>query len=220
MALDRYGVLVGTLVSHHRDPPDAQGRWFHVNLVIRAGEQTYRGAVDVDSKQSAIGVEWKTVTLSGGDLGPVDALPDGYHDLAMTPSSGAVDFVRSRWARPSPGCVFAAMPDAVARVLMALFGRRIPAWEQGSNLDAASALEPLLAGNPRVLVFGEPFTTGLGMHNIHQNQGDPPGSQWWDENGIWQDGLTMVRRGDGTLRAFLSKFTSQSYVTDGQGHPR
>jgi len=112
------------------------------------------------------------------------------------------------------------MPDVLTRLLMALFGRRVPPWQQGSNLDAASALEPLLAGSPRVLVFGEPFTTGLGMHNIHQNQGDPARSQWWDENGIWQDGLTMVRRSDGTMQAFLSKFTSQSYVTDDQGHPR
>ncbi len=219
MAMDRYGVLVGTLVSHHRDTPDAQGRWFHVNLEIRANQQTYRCAVDVDSKQSAVGVEWKTVTLSGADLGPADALGEGYHDLAMTAASGAVDFVRSRWLRPSPGCVFAVMPDALSRLVLALLGRRIPPWTKGSNLDAASAFEPLLGGNPRVLVFGEPFTTGLGMHNVHQNQGDPPGSQWWDENGIWQDGLTMVRRSDGTLGAFLSKFTSQSYVTDNEGHP-
>ena len=219
MALDRYGVLVGTLVSHHRDRPDAQGRWFHVNLVVTAGGQTYRCAVDVDSKQSAIGVEWKVVSLDGADLGPVDDLAEGYHDLAMTPSSGAVDFVRSRWLRPTPGCVFVGMPSALVQWLLALFARPTPAWTKGSNLEAASALEPLLAGTPQLLIFGEPFTTGLGMHNIHQNQGDPPGSQWWDENGIWQDGLTMVRRSDGTLRAFLSKFTSQSYATDPDGHP-
>ncbi len=219
MALERYGVLVGTLVSHHRDPPDAQGRWFHVNLDVRADEQMYRCAVDVDSKQSAVGVEWKTVPISGADLGPVDSLADGYHDLVMNSTSGAVDFVRSRWLRPSPGCVFALMPDAVTRALLALLGRRIPRWTKGSNLDAASALEALLAGGPRVLIYGEPFTTGLGMHNIHQNQGDPAASQWWDENANWQDGLTVVRRGDGTLRAFLSKFTSQAYVTDDHGHP-
>ena len=219
MALERYGVLVGTLQSHHRDQPDEQGRWFHVNLVVTAQGRTYRCAVDVDSKQSAVGVEWKTVSLSGADLGPVASLPEGYHDLAMTPVSGAVDFVRSRWLRPTPGCVFAFMPDAVTAALVRLLGRRIPAWTQGSNLDAASALEPLLAGNPQVLVYGEPFTTGLGMHNVHQNQGDPAGSQWWDENGTWQDGLTMVRRADGTLRAFISKFTSQAYATDDQGHP-
>jgi len=92
-------------------------------------------------------------------------------------------------------------------------------WTQGSNLDAASAFEPLIAGNPRVLIYGEPFTTGLGMHNVHQNQGDPVDSQWSAENGIWQDGLTVVRRNNGTFAAFISKFTSQTYITNNQGHP-
>jgi uncharacterized protein YukJ len=205
MALDHYGVLVGTLLSHHRDQPDDQGRWFHVNLRVGANGQTYRCAVDVNSKQSAVGVEWRTVPLSAADLGPVDGLPEGYHELAMSPLSGAVDFVRTGWLRP--GC------------LASLLGRSVPRWSKGSNLDAASAFEPLLAGNPRILVYGEPFTTGLGMHNIHQNQGDPAGSQWWEENGTWQDGLTVVHRPGGTLAAFVSKFTSQAYVTDAAGHP-
>lgn len=34
MPLDNYGVLVGTLIDHHRDTPDDQGRWFHVNLEV------------------------------------------------------------------------------------------------------------------------------------------------------------------------------------------
>ena len=58
------------------------------------------------------------------------------------------------------------------------------------------------------------------MHNIHQNQGDPPGTQWYAENGIWQDGATVVHRPDGQYDVFLSKFTSQSYETDDLGHPR
>ena len=36
MPLDSYGVLVGTLTGHHRDTPDDQGRWFHVNLDVDA----------------------------------------------------------------------------------------------------------------------------------------------------------------------------------------
>ena len=55
MALDRYGVLSGTLVSHARDTPDSQGRWFHVNLLVNASNVQYRCAIDVDSHQSAIG---------------------------------------------------------------------------------------------------------------------------------------------------------------------
>lgn len=218
MPLDRYGVLVGTLVSHHRDTPDAQGQWFHVNLAVDAAGQRYRGAVDVDSHQSATGVEWKVLTLTASDLGPAAALGEGYHDLAMTATSGAVDYVRSAWMRPPAGCVFFAQPRGFLKALLDLLARPVP-WSQGSNLDAASALEPLLAGNPRILIFGEPFTTGLGMHNIHQNQGDPAGSQWWDENGIWQDGATVVKRPDGSYPAFVNKFTSQAYRTDSQGHP-
>ena len=94
-----------------------------------------------------------------------------------------------------------------------------PKWEQGSNIDAANALEPLLGSPKRVFVFGEPFDTGFGMHNVHQNQGDPAGSQWWPENGIWQDGGTIIERVDGSLVAFLTKFTSQAYRTDEAGHP-
>jgi uncharacterized protein YukJ len=40
------------------------------------------------------------------------------------------------------------------------------------------------------------------MHNIHQNQGDPAGSQWWGENGIWQDGGTLAEQPDGSWIAF------------------
>jgi uncharacterized protein YukJ len=72
-------------------------------------------------------------------------------------------------------------------------------------------------------VFGEPFTQGLGMHNIHQNQGDPAGSQWWDENGTWQDGAVAVAGPepgpDATRAVFVSRFSTQASVTDDAGHP-
>jgi len=67
-------------------------------------------------------------------------------------------------------------------------------------------------------VFGESFTHGLGVHNIHQNQGDSAGTQWWAENGIWQDGATLIRRQDDTIVAFLNKFKRQAYETDQDGH--
>src|ERR671911_487664 len=135
MALERYGVLIGTLQDHARDQPDTQGRWYHVNLRVTAPLGLYRCAVDVDSKQSATG------------------------------------------------------------------------------------LEGILAPGRRILVFGEPFSQGLGMHNIHQNQGDPAGSQWWDENAIWQDGATVMERPGGTFDVFISKFSTQSTQTDDDGHP-
>jgi hypothetical protein len=217
MPLDHYGVLVGTLQSSHRDQPDNQGRWFHVNLELDAPLGRYRCAVDVDSKQSDVGVAWRTLTVQPSAIFPVPVVP-GYHELASQPGTGAVDYIRHPALKRTLGCVFVQRPDGwLAKVLAWLDFRQ--RWKFGSNLDAATALESILQVGRTTYVFGEPFSSGLGMHNVHQNQGDPAGSQWWAENGTWQDGATMVDRPDGMLDVFLSKFSSQSDTTDANGHP-
>jgi uncharacterized protein YukJ len=218
MPLDHYGVLVGVLHSHFRDQPDTQGRWYHVNLEVDAPAGRYRCAIDVDSKQSSTGVQWKTPAVTASALGPVGALPPGYHDLATTPGSGALDYVRHPALTDNRGCLFVTQPPPwLERLLAALFPHR--PWTSGSNLDATVALESILRAGARVLVFGEPFTTGIGMHNVHQNQGDPAGSQWWADNGIWQDGGTAVERPGGGFDLFVSKFSTQAERTDDHGHP-
>ncbi|GII04873.1 DUF2278 family protein [Planobispora takensis] len=218
MPLDRYGVLVGTLNRHHRDQPDTQGRWFHVNLEVDAPAGSYRCAIDVDSKQSQTGVQWKRLTLDASAPAPAAALAPGYHDLTRLPGSGALDYQRHPALAGAPGCVFVRRPPAWLGWLLALAGTG-RSWTAGSNLQAAQALESMLVAGRRILVFGEPFTGGLGMHNVHQNQGDPAGSQWWQENGIWQDGGTLCERPDGRFDVFISKFSSQAYRTDAGGHP-
>jgi uncharacterized protein YukJ len=218
MPLDRYGVLIGVLQSHHRDQPDTQGKWYHVNLRVTAPAGLYRCAVDVDSKQSEVGVQWKRLTLSAATISTVAGLAPGYHDLARQPGTGALDYTRQPEFADRVGCLFVVMPRGWLQRLLELFNAQ-RRWMSGSNLDAAEAFEPMLIAGRRTLVFGEPFTQGLGMHNIHQNQGDPAGSQWWDENGIWQDGGTMTERPDGAWDVFISKFSTQAARTDADGHP-
>jgi Uncharacterized conserved protein (DUF2278) len=218
MPLDHYGVLVGSLTNHVRDTPDNQGRWYHVNLHVSAPLGSYRCAVDVDSKQSATGVQWKVLSLAASDFSPVDQMPDGYHELQHQQTAGALDLIRHAAFADRPGCLFVQRPPAWLQALIDALARS-RRWSTGSNLDAATALESILVQGRRTLVWGEPFNTGLGMHNVHQNQGDPAGSQWYAENGIWQDGGTMVQRPDGGLDAFISKFSSQSSQTDSAGHP-
>jgi uncharacterized protein YukJ len=217
--LPRYGVLSGTLVSHVRDTPDSQGRWFHINLFVDAAGVQYRCAIDVDSHQSDSGVEWRVVPVNAADVAPVLALARGYHDLQHTATSGAWDYVRSTLFRVRAGCLFVMMPDAVTRLLLQIFEALFNPWQRGDHAQASTELEGVLVVGQRVLVWGEPFTTGNGMHNVHQNQGDPAGSQWWAENGIWQDGGTLAEQADGSWVAFINKFTTQSYRTDNQGHP-
>jgi Uncharacterized conserved protein (DUF2278) len=82
MPLDHYGVLIGRLHRSHRDEPDTQGRWYHVNLEIDAPAGRYRCAVDVDSKQSAVGVQWKVLDVPAAMLQVVPRMSRGYHALA------------------------------------------------------------------------------------------------------------------------------------------
>ncbi|MEU6863944.1 DUF2278 family protein [Streptomyces sp. NPDC046876] len=218
MPLENYGVLAGTLHRHFRDRPDDQGRWFHVHLEVDTPAGRYACAVDVDSKKSAIGVQWKVFTLYPSVLEPVDAPDPGYHDLARTSGSGAIDYLRHPALADRRGCLFVRRPPQWLQQVLDRFDPPRP-WVEGSHLEASAALEQILVPGRQVLVFGEPFDEGLGMHNIHQNQGDPPGSQWWEENGIWQDGATMTRRPDGLYDVFLSRFSSQRVPTDDNGHP-
>ena len=107
MPLARYGVLRGTLTGHHRDNPDSQGAWYHVNLDVQATGRNVHVAVDVDSKSSTVGVQWKTLTVKAADLGPAATTPEGFTDLASTPV-GARNWVvagqaacRYSWTSPS-----------------------------------------------------------------------------------------------------------------------
>ncbi|MER6098062.1 DUF2278 family protein [Streptomyces sp. NPDC001728] len=221
MPFTSYGVLSGTLHRHYRDTPDDQGRWFHLHLEVDAPAGRYHCAVDVDSHKSNVGVQWKAFTLDAAAVGPAAALAPGFHDLAPTPDSGALDCLRDPELVDRTGVLFQRRPPSWLRDLLDLFGSR--PWQAGSNIDAAAALESVLMPGGRLLVFGEPFEHDaegdLGVHNIHQNQGDPTDSQWWPENGIWQDGATLALRSDGRYDVFLSKFSSQAGHTDGAGHP-
>jgi len=214
MALSNgYAVLIGTLVEHHRDTPDNQGRWYHVHLTVDAGGVPYQVAVDVDSKQSTTGVRGKVVETTAGDLGPVTFASPGQHAVVSTPGSGALDHVRNpvtgmwrvRWRR----IWWLRFPYLVYQP-----------WQTGSNVEASTALEAILTIGGPVVVWGEPFDTGHGAHNVHQNQGDPAGSQWWAENAIWQDGAVAVPRPNGGgYWLFAPAFSTQAEQTDDQGHP-
>ena len=213
-----YGVVIGTLEHYQRDPLNNFGQYYHENVYIQTPAGPYHCAIDVDTKMTNDGVEWRVVALTEADMKGVFALADGWHFLQSNETSGALDYIRTSAFHPS-GCniVFVRyMP--FGDTIRSLFAND-PVWTPGTSIDALNVLEPLLDQAVRLYVFGEPFTSGLGVHNIHQNQGDPAGSQWWIENGIWQDGGTIMQKNDGSLVAFLNKFKTQSYKTDDLGHP-
>lgn len=193
---DGYGVAIGTKHHYYRDPVNNYGQYFHANVELATPAGIYKCAIDVDSKHQQHGVEWRVLTLDDEQLKGVASMTPGWHSLVSNNSSGALDYLRE------PALMTAAS-----------------AWSSGTSVDALSELEPILAKAELLLVFGEPFSNGLGVHNIHQNQGDPEGSAWWQENGIWQSGATIARQPDGRWLAFLNKFKPQANKTDSAGHP-
>lgn len=218
MPLDNgYGVLIGTLQDYYRDPPDDFGRYYHGNLLVRAPAGNYKCAIDVDPKNMPDGIQWRRVRIRAKDLATITSLPEGWHNLALTEHSAALDYIRSKALHP---------PVLVYRVRFVGFLYRLlhwlrwnPPWNSGTGFQALTELEAIIAGGTRFYVFGEPFNTGLGVHNVHQNQGDPVGGGHDAENWIWQDGGTIVQKADGQLVGFLNKFKTQSFKTDDHGRP-
>jgi hypothetical protein len=215
MPLGHYGVCIGTFAGLQHDE---QGNWYHGVFNVNAGGQTYKCTVDLES-QNQVEVEYQVIPALRRDLfGNVMALADGYHELARTPTSGAIDYVRSPLLT-GQGCatVWWGLWNAVFRT-------NLP-WKTASGQQAVTAMQAELTDPAvrRVYCFGEPFTTGFGMHNVHMNQGDPPlspdGRDHQGDDAIWQDGGTLLEHADGTLKAFLSKFSSQSLRTDNAGLP-
>ncbi len=98
--------------------------------------------------------------------------------------------------------------------------RRSFPWISSNGDNALDALEPHVHGASRIYIFGERYERGAqGVHDVHMNQGDPAGSQWYPTNGTWQDGAVACQGQDGGVAIWQLRFNTQSLHTDGQGHP-
>jgi Uncharacterized conserved protein (DUF2278) len=218
MSLSNYGVPVGTLNHFNREDPNNFGSWYHGKLYVDAPVGQYEGAVDV-STPSGIKIEYRAVQPLGVTaLSPVSSLSPGWHALVKTPKSGALDYIRNPLLHPRGRGCLSMIYNPLVNAFNALLQRASEQWTESTGDNALNILESLLTVGGRVFVFGAPYTTGRGVHDIHMNQGDPPG-QFQHLDGIWQDGGTIIERPSGELVAFLTKFSTQSLKTDNNGLP-
>jgi Uncharacterized conserved protein (DUF2278) len=210
MPVQDYGVVIGQFDHFDRDDANHFGSFFHGHIFVRVGSgaQTvlYNCAVDVKFPTGM--VEYlEPSRLDATRFANVPALADGFHSLASTPSSGALDYVRN---------------PLISRPL----GSNNQVWKQNVGMSALMDLEAFLGpdgGIRRIYVFGAHFLNSAqnppqGMHDVHMNQGDPPGS-FQHLDGIWQDGGVVVEQSGGNLAGFFVKFVSQTLKTNEQGLP-
>jgi len=206
--LPSYGVVIGRYLSHTTE----QGQWFHVDMMIQAGDQQYQAAVDVNEQNGLFQYQvFNNLDISL--FGPIPGMADGWHQLASNPTSGAIDYARSQILQRPLGCL-----AVLWTIFNSIFKTNTQVWTNVTGNEAGQALLDMVVGSQRIFAFGAPYTTGLGVHDVHCNQGDPPGPHRAND-GIWQDGCVFAIKSDGTLSAYLGKFSTQSLNTDNNGLP-
>jgi hypothetical protein len=225
MPLDDYGVAVGDFVSFTRDNPNSFGQYFHGHITIRipngqGGFQNFQSAIDVNKPDG--GVQYFHPTnLDATKFTAVSGMADGYHQLVRNSTSGALDYKRSELINVPLGCL-----TAFLAVLNWLTGGTQQPWTDNVGTAALDHLESMFAmpaNIAKIYLFGAPYPfpfTGVpqGVHDVHCNQGDPPGP-FQHLDAIWQDGGVIVKYTDAHLEGFFVKFETQTLNTNDQGLP-
>jgi len=170
MALfDGYGVLVGTLYNYYCDHPFSRRKYYHCNLKVQAGKRVFRCPVDLDSKRDAHGMQWRVIELLPEAFHALLRLQDGWHPLDSEPGSGALDYYRTPELQPTCSSVSANHVSGSIEKSPEPESPLCEAWKYGTGFAAFRDLELLLMHSRKLFIFGEPFRTGNGVHNIHQN---------------------------------------------------
>jgi hypothetical protein len=227
MALSSYAVVKGDFDHFNRDPPDDFGRFLHGHIFVRAPNEAGAAAVfdcacDVNTPSGFIDY-FHATSLDATKFLVVPNLPDGRHLLPTghdpnAATGGALDFIRNP---------FLSVPLGAAPLLPGLMnlvtGSNNQVWVRNNGEEALNVLEPMMEASKidKVYVFGARFEREppFGLHDVHYNQGDPPGPfQHLDQ--IWQDGGVVVRHKDGSYEGFFVRFSTQATTTDDNGLPK
>jgi hypothetical protein len=172
--LPDYGVVVGQYLDYTTN----QGQWMHVDLNIQAGSLRYQAAVDVNQPNRLFQYQVFD-NLDMSLFAPIAALTDGWHHLASNPTSGAMDYARSPILQRPLGCL-----GLLVALVNQIFGTHYQTWTNVTGNQAGTALVTMVTGSSKVFALGAPYTTGHGVHDVHCNQGDPPGP-FRHLDGIW-----------------------------------
>jgi Uncharacterized conserved protein (DUF2278) len=180
--LPNYGYVVGTFVpgSNFLEPLDQQGKFLHYHFKVQTTNgQQYECVVDVkNGHKLPFPYRILSIAPSNGGYGPIFTATNAYHPITMTSTGGtaaqgALDYIRHpgilRDLAGHPWSHEIATPTADPNQYL------LPDWDA------------LFTGVQKIYAFGEPFTTGTGLHVVHQNQADKKAS-FASKNGTFQDG--------------------------------
>lgn len=209
MALNNYAVLKGRPIANRL----GTGTSPHYQVQVSANGVLHRIAINVQSQD---GSEVEYLVRSPFEYPTTPALAqlsEGLHPVASQAGGLALDFIRGNLAQPwelTPLPITAAGPDND-------LNDKIDALVQRAMADEAASIYAFgETWGPEALkadkYFG--FKPGRGIHDIHFNQGNPPGP-FAASNGPWQDGgLLFEFPRQARWAAVFLKFQTQAWHSD------
>ena len=209
MPLKNYAVLKGRPTNNRL----ATGANPHYQVLVSENGTMHRIAINVRSQD---GSEVQFLVRSAFEhpiTEKIAALSEGLHRAASVPDGIALDFIRSNLMQPwelKPLPLSATGPDND-------LNEKIDAYVQRAMSDEESWIyafgetwgpEPDKADK----YFG--FKPGRGIHDIHMNQGNPPG-KFASDNGKFQDGALIFEfPNENQWVAIFLKFQTQAWHSD------
>lgn len=210
-----YGVLKGRVASKPRSQTalhHGQDVHYHLHAMIAAGEQgTWDMAINVGTNSPDDVLRYRFVEpFTHAILSQFEGLSPGYKSLEQE-GLPALDFLRSDII---PGGV------STLGVNTAIQDDNPEASQPYAQL--ARLLVEATQTQAPIYIFGHPYSTGLGIHDIHMNQGST-GSYTQrggrEHNDVWEDGALLIQFPDRWVALFTA-FAGQRLPTDDQtGNP-
>lgn len=208
MPLKNYSVLKGRPINNRL----ATTGNAHYQVLVSADGTQHRIAINVQSKD---GSEVEFLVRSKFEHPITDRLVDleeGLHPAPGKPDGIALDYIRGNLMQPwelTPLPMSAAGPDND-------LNEKINAYVQRSMADEDSYIyafgETWGPEQKADKYFG--FKPGAGIHDIHMNQGNPPGP-FAKDNGVYQDGgLIFHFPSENRWVAVFLKFQTQAWHSD------
>lgn len=185
--------------------PAGQGKTFfradpnnNCRKTIRVCDNCYEIVVDVFDSANGKQVAHREVVMRSANAGKyfgIFSKPNGFHIFASHNNvqdfhRGNLDLLRHR----------GVLADIANVPMSSLDGHSDPLVIDPDNNRATrdnaipeydALVADVKASGGRIYAFGEPFPDRSGMHNVHQNQGNLPSSNFAIANGIWQDGAII-----------------------------
>ncbi|WP_346887392.1 YukJ family protein [Clostridium sp. UBA1056] len=213
-----YGVLKGKVLKYDEGDSRTDPLRPHVYLYVECQNKEYKVVVNTKSSKKIIINNNKVPNdllyiadsnFNAQQITHLQKLEQGffpikqYHEFVTTasgykPEEIAVDFIRSNLFNPCDMIIVPSDKPGPDNDLADFFKERI-------DTDKCKK-------NANIYAYGVHFEDGLGVHDVHMNQGSI--EKFEDSNGSYQDGCILIEYPGDHWEAIFLAFQSQSWCTD------